>query len=122
MLGKKVLYFSLPKLLSKLKSDKFDGAFRKEIERIENKHLLILDDWGINPLDTHSRIALLQIIEDRHNKYATIITSQLPISAWHQYINENTVADAILDRIIHQAHRIELQGESMRKMHKIKTF
>ena len=122
VLGKKVLYFSLPKLLSKLKSDKFDGAFRKEIERIENKHLLILDDWGINPLDTHSRIALLQIIEDRHNKYATIITSQLPISAWHQYINENTVADAILDRIIHQAHRIELQGESMRKMHKIKTF
>ena len=74
-----------------------------------------MDDWGLTPLDTQSRLALLQIIEDRHNKYATIITSQLPVSAWHQYINDNTIADAILDRIIHQAHRIDLKGESLRK-------
>jgi DNA replication protein DnaC len=113
--GKRVAYFSLPKLLSKLKSDKLDGSFRKEMDRIENKNLLILDDWGLTPLDTAARLALLQIIEDRHSRYSTIITSQLPISAWHQYINENTVADAILDRIIHQAHRIELKGESLRK-------
>jgi DNA replication protein DnaC len=117
--GKKVAYFSLPKLLSKLKSDKLDGSFRKEMDRIENKNLLILDDWGLTPLDTAARLALLQIIEDRHSRYSTIITSQLPISAWHQYINENTVADAILDRIIHQAHRIELKGESLRKATKI---
>ncbi len=117
--GKRVAYFSLPKLLSKLKSDKLDGSFRKEIDRIENKNLLILDDWGLTPLDTAARLALLQIIEDRHSRYSTIITSQLPISAWHQYINENTVADAILDRIIHQAHRIELKGESLRKATKI---
>ena len=117
--GKKVAYFSLPKLLSKLKSDKLDGSFRKEMDRIENKNLLILDDWGLTPLDTAARLALLQIIEDRHSRYSTIITSQLPISAWHQYINENTVADAILDRIIHQAHRIELKGESLRKTTKI---
>ncbi len=117
--GKRVAYFSLPKLLSKLKSDKLDGSFRKEIDRIENKNLLILDDWGLTPLDTAARLALLQIIEDRHSRYSTIITSQLPISAWHQYINENTVADAILDRIIHQAHRIELKGESLRKTTKI---
>jgi DNA replication protein DnaC len=119
MKGKKVAYFSLPKLLGKLKSDKLDGGFRKEIERLESKNLLILDDWGLSPLDTHARLALLQIIEDRHNKYATIITSQLPVSMWHQYINENTIADAILDRIIHQAHRIDLKGESMRKNKKI---
>lgn len=119
--GKRVAYFSLPKLLSKLKSDKLDGSFRKEIDRIENKNLLILDDWGLTPLDTAARLALLQIIEDRHSRYSTIITSQLPISAWHQYINENTVADAILDRIIHQAHRIELKGESLRKTTKIYT-
>lgn len=119
--GKKVAYFSLPKLLSKLKSDKLDGSFRKEMDRIENKNLLILDDWGLTPLDTAARLALLQIIEDRHSRYSTIITSQLPISAWHQYINENTVADAILDRIIHQAHRIELKGESLRKTIKIYT-
>jgi DNA replication protein DnaC len=117
--GKKVAYFSLPKLLSKLKSDKLDGSSRKEMDRIENKNLLILDDWGLTPLDTAARLALLQIIEDRHSRYSTIITSQLPISAWHQYINENTVADAILDRIIHQAHRIELKGESLRKTTKI---
>ena len=117
--GKRVAYFSLPKLLSKLKSDKLDGSFRKEMDRIENKNLLILDDWGLTPLDTAARLALLQIIEDRHSRYSTIITSQLPISAWHQYINENTVADAILDRIIHQAHRIALTGESLRKTTKI---
>lgn len=119
--GKRVAYFSLPKLLSRLKSDRLDGSFRKEMDRLENKNLLILDDWGLSPLDTTSRLALLQIIEDRHNKYSTIITSQLPVSAWHQYINENTIADAILDRIIHQAHRIELMGDSMRKIHKIKN-
>jgi DNA replication protein DnaC len=117
--GKRVAYFSLPKLLSKLKSDKLDGSFRKEMDRIENKNLLILDDWGLTPLDTAARLALLQIIEDRHSRYSTIITSQLPVSAWHQYINENTVADAILDRIIHQAQRIELRGESLRKTTKI---
>jgi len=120
--GKKVVYFSLPKLLGKLKSDKLDGRFRKEIDRIENKNLLILDDWGLAPLDTASRLALLQIIEDRHNKYATIITSQLPVAAWHQYINESTIADAILDRIIHQAHRIDLMGESLRKIHAFKPM
>lgn len=120
--GKKVAYFSLPKLLARLKSDKLDGTFRKEMERIENKQLLILDDWGLSPLETHARLALLQIIEDRHGRQSTIITSQLPVSAWHQYINESTIADAILDRIIHQAHRIDLTGESLRKSNKIKTL
>lgn len=121
-MGKKVAYFSLPKLLARLKSDKLDGTFRKEMDRIENKQLLILDDWGLSPLDTHARLALLQIIEDRHGRQSTIITSQLPVSAWHQYINESTIADAILDRIIHQAHRIDLTGESLRKSNKIKTL
>ena len=85
------------------------------MERLENKNLLILDDWGLTPLDTAARLALLQIIEDRHNKYATIITSQVPVSAWHQYINENTIADAILDRIVNSSHRITLEGQSLRK-------
>ncbi|MEO8666733.1 MAG: IS21-like element helper ATPase IstB [Ignavibacteria bacterium] len=116
MNGKKVAYFSLPKLFSKLKSDKLNGLFTKEIDRLENKNLLILDDWGLVPLDIHARLALLQIIEDRHQKYSTIITSQLPINTWHQYINESTIADAILDRIIHHAIRIELKGDSLRKV------
>jgi DNA replication protein DnaC len=120
--GRKVAYFSLPKLLQQLKSDKLDGSFRKDMERIEKMNLLILDDWGLTPLDTQSRLALLQIIEDRHNRYATIITSQLPVSSWHSYINENTIADAILDRIIHKANRIELMGESLRKNNTKKQF
>ena len=119
-LGKKVAYYSLPKLLNTLKTDKIDGTFRKELKRIESKQLLILDDWGLTPLDTHARLALLQIIEDRHNKYATIITSQLPVATWHQYIDDNTIADAILDRIIHQEIRINLEGESLRKVTKNK--
>jgi DNA replication protein DnaC len=122
MQGRKVAYFSQPKLLQQLKSDKLDGSFRKDMERIEKMNLLILDDWGLAPLDTQSRLALLQIIEDRHNRYATIITSQLPISSWHSYINENTIADAILDRIIHKANRIELMGESLRKNNTKKQF
>jgi DNA replication protein DnaC len=122
MQGRKVAYFSLPKLLQQLKSDKLDGSFRKDMERIEKMNLLILDDWGLIPLDTQSRLALLQIIEDRHNRYATIITSQLPVSSWHSYINENTIADAILDRIIHKANRIELMGESLRKNNSKKQF
>lgn len=116
--GKKVAYFSLPKLFSKMKNDRLDGSFTKEIDRLEHKNLLILDDWGLAPLDGQSRLALLQIIEDRHQKYSTIITSQLPINAWHQYINDNTIADAILDRIIHQAIRIDLKGDSLRKIKK----
>lgn len=116
--GKKVAYFSLPKLLAKQKSDRLDGAFSRELDRIEHKNLLILDDWGLTPLDSPARLALLQVIEDRHNRYSTIITSQLPVSAWHAYINENTIADAILDRIIHRALRIELAGDSLRKLKK----
>ena len=121
-LGKKVTYHSLPKLLQKLKSDRIDGSFRKELEKIENKPLLILDDWGIAPLDMAARLALLQIIEDRQGRYSTIITAQLPVAEWHSYINESTIADAILDRIIHQAHRIELTGESLRKTLKNQTI
>lgn len=116
MNSRKVAYFSLPKLFMKLKNDKIDGRFTKELDRLENKNLLILDDWGLAPLDSYSRLALLQIIEDRHQKYSTIITSQLPVNTWHQYINENTIADAILDRLIHKAIRIDLKGESLRKL------
>ena len=116
--GKKVAYYSLPKLFSKIKNDRLDGSFTKEIDRLEQKNLIILDDWGIAPLDSQSRLALLQIIEDRHQKYSTIITSQLPVNSWHQYINDNTIADAILDRIIHQAIRIDLKGYSIKKKKK----
>lgn len=83
--------------------------------KIEKQDLLILDDFGIQPLDAASRTSLLEIIEDRHGKRSTIFTSQLPVSKWYEAIGDGTVADAILDRIVHDAHRIELKGESLRK-------
>ena len=115
MLGYRVLYASTPKLFARLKMAKADGAYIKEIAKIEKQQLLILDDFGIQPFDAQSRAVLMEIIEDRHSKTSLIITSQLPISKWHDVIGEKTIADAILDRIVHDAHRIELKGESMRK-------
>src|SRR5664279_3015221 len=115
ILGYKVLYANTTKLFAKLKISKADGSYIKEIARIEKQDLLILDDFGIQPFDNQSRSSLMEIIEDRNGKRATIITSQLPVLQWHEIIGENTIADAILDRIVHQAHRIELSGESMRK-------
>lgn len=118
MLGYRVVYASTPKLFAKLKMAKADGSYIKETARIERQQLLILDDFGIQPLDAQSRAALMEIIEDRHGKSSMIITSQLPVSKWHEVIGEKTIADAILDRIVHNAHRIELKGESMRKKRK----
>ena len=114
-LGYRVLYNNVPKLFAKLKMAKADGSYIKEIAKIERQHLLILDDFGIQPFDAPSRAALMEIIEDRHGKGSIIITSQVPVSKWHELIGEKTIADAIMDRIIHEAHRLELKGESLRK-------
>lgn len=114
-LGFKVYYANMAKLFSKLKMGKADGSYIREISRIERQDLLILDDFGLLPLDNQNRSALMEIIEDRHKKASMIITSQLPVNCWHEVIGEKTIADAILDRIVHDAHRIELKGESLRK-------
>jgi len=114
-LGYKVLYANTSKLFSKLKMTKADGSYIREIAKIERQDLLILDDFGLQVLDAPSRQMLMEIIEDRHGKRSTIITSQLPVNQWHEVIGEQTIADAILDRIVHDAHRIELTGESIRR-------
>lgn len=119
-LGHKVLYHSTPKLISKLKIAKADGSYIKEMAKIEKQDLLILDDFGIQPFDAPGRAMLMEMIEDRHGKGSIIVTSQLPVSKWYDIIGDKTMADAILDRIIHQSHRIELKGESMRKKAKLK--
>lgn len=121
ILGYKVFYASTPKLFAKLKMAKADGSYMKEVTRIERQQLLILDDFGIQPFDAQSRAALMEIIEDRHGKTSLIITSQLPVSKWYEVIGEKTIADAILDRIVHDAHRLELTGESMRKKRKTES-
>ena len=114
-LGYRVLYQHSTKLFGRMKIAKTDGSYQKELARIERQHIFIIDDFGIQPLDAHSRSALMEIIEDRHGKSSTIITSQVPISKWHEIIGEQTIADAILDRIVHDAHRIEMKGDSLRK-------
>jgi DNA replication protein DnaC len=117
--GNRVMYFNTTKLFSKLKMAKADGSYLKELAKIERQHLIVLDDFGLQLLDSQNRIALLEIMEDRHNKGSIIITSQIPVQGWYDIIGEKTIADAILDRLIHQSHRIELGGESMRRKRKL---
>lgn len=112
--GYRTAYYNLQKLFTKLSMSQADQSYSKEMKRLEKKDLLILDDFGLQPLDHQNRMMLLEIIEDRHNRKSTIISSQLPVKNWYEVIGEKTIADAILDRIVHQAHRIELKGESMR--------
>lgn len=118
-MGYKVMYFNTAKLFTMLKTSKADGSYYKRINRLEKQDLLILDDFGLKPLDNINRHSLMEIIEDRHGKRSTIIASQLPVGAWHDIIGEKTLADAILDRLVHSAHRIDIKGGSMRKKLKI---
>ena len=118
-MGYKVLYQHSTKLFARIKIAKADGSALKELLKIEKQHILLIDDFGIQPLDAQSRSILMEIIEDRHGKGSTIITSQVPVDLWHEVIGEPTIADAILDRIVHDAHRIEIRGDSMRKKMKM---
>ena len=118
MKGYKVFYMNITKLFAKLKMMKADGSYLREITRIEKQDLLILDDFGLQPLDNQNRAALMELIEDRHGRRSTIITSQIPVQEWYDVIGEKTVADAILDRLVHDAHRLVIEGDSMRKKKK----
>jgi len=116
--GYKVFYRNCGKLFDELKIAKADGSYIKEIKKIEKLDLLIMDDFGLKPLDNYQRLILLEILEDRHGKRSTIVTSQVPVNKWHDLIGDPTIADAILDRLVHSSHRITLQGDSMRKKYK----
>jgi DNA replication protein DnaC len=117
--GYKVLYRNCLKLFDELKIAKVDGSYIKEISKIEKMDLLILDDFGLKPLDGNQRLMLLEIIEDRHGRRSTIVTSQLPVNQWYDVIGDQTIADGCLDRLVHSSHRIELKSEvSMRKTYK----
>ena len=113
--GYRVMYSNTTRLFAKLKMAKADGSYLKELAKIERHHLLILDDFGLQPMDNQNRLAFLEIMEDRTGKGSVIITSQLPVDRWYDIMGEKTIADAIMDRLVHQSHRIELKGESMRK-------
>jgi DNA replication protein DnaC len=115
MMGYKTLYYITARLFNRLKLAKVDGTYNKELNRLMKVDLLILDDFGLQSFDNHAREALMDIIEDRFNTKATIVSSQIPVSTWYDIIGEGTIADAILDRLVNSSHRIDLKGESLRK-------
>jgi len=114
-----VKYYRLSRLLLALSQSKADGTYSKMLTSLAKLDCLILDDWGLEPLKAPQRNDLMEIMDDRHGSSSTMILSQLPTDQWHQLIGDNTLADAILDRLMHNAHRIKLKGESMRKRNKV---
>jgi DNA replication protein DnaC len=113
--GFSVRYLRLPRLFEMLRIAHGDGSYSKLMNQLLKTDLLILDDWGIQKISAAQRNDLMEVIEDRHGRRSTLIASQLPIEHWHDYIGEATIADAVLDRLLHGAHRLNLSGDSMRK-------
>lgn len=114
-MGHKVAYLNMNRFTERIMLAKLDGSYLKVLNYYERMPLLILDDFGLAPMDQTMRLALLQIVEDRYAKKSIIITSQLPVSKWHEYLKDATLADAIMDRLTAKAHRIELKGQSRRR-------
>lgn len=115
LMGYKTLYLNMNRFIEKVTLAKLDGTFIKLLGQIEKTRLLILDDFGLQPLNADNRLAMLQILEDRYRKKSTIIASQLPVAKWHEYLGDPTLADAILDRLTAHAHRLDLKGKSLRR-------
>ena len=113
--GYGAMYFRLPRLLQELSIAKGDGRYVKILKTLARIHLLIIDDWVIAKFIKEQRHDLLEILEDRHGLRSTLVTSQVPVEHWHDIIGDPTIADAILDRLVHNAYKINLKGESMRK-------
>lgn len=116
--GRSVLYWRVPRLIEELRIAHGDGSYIRFLKTLSKASLIVLDDWGLAALSVQDRADLLEILDDRVSTGSTLIASQLPVEAWHAYLGEPTLADAILDRLVHQSHRIELKvpGESMRKL------
>jgi DNA replication protein DnaC len=113
--GYSTAYFNMQKLSKQLTISRLEGSIVSFFLKLSKTQLLILDDFGLTHLDKQQQLDLMEIMEDRHAKQATIIASQLPVANWFEIIGEATIADAILDRLVHTSHRIELKGESLRK-------
>jgi len=113
--GFSALYLRVPRLAEMLRIAHADGSFGRSLSQLARIDVLILDDWGLTPLDQTARHDLLEVIDDRSTGKSTVLTSQLPIDHWHAWLNDATVADAILDRLVHRSHRIALSGDSLRK-------
>lgn len=117
-MGFKVLYLGMTRFLEKVAQARLDGTYVKLLNQLEKAHLIVLDDFGLHQMDNNTRLSLLQILEDRYAKKPVIVTSQLPVGSWFEYLSEPTFADAIMDRLSANAHHIELKGESLRTLKK----
>lgn len=115
MKGYRVKYFRLSRLLLELTQTKADGTYTKALQTLSRLDLMVVDDWGLEALKAAHRNDVMEIMDDRHGASSTLMISQLPTDQWHTSIGDNTLADAILDRLMHNAHRIKLKGPSMRK-------
>ena len=115
LMGYRTMYLNMNRFCEKLAVSKLDGTYLKLLNQLEKIRLLILDDFGLQPLEQPVKLALLQILEDRYQKNSIVIASQLPVNKWHVYLNEPTLADAIMDRLTAHAHKLELKGESLRR-------
>jgi DNA replication protein DnaC len=116
-LGFSARYLRLPRMLQDLAIARADGSYSKQLRSLARIDVLVIDDWALSPLGADGRRDLLEIFDDRHQLRSTLVTSQLPVNQWHDYIGDPTLADAILDRLIHAGYRIALKGESLRKRH-----
>lgn len=116
--GLQALYVRLPTLFQQLALARADGSYPKLMTKLSKAKALVIDDWGIAPMSAAERRDLFEVIEDRHGISSTVVAAQLPVKFWHEHIRDPTLADAILDRLVHTAHKIELKGESMRKVQK----
>jgi len=114
-LGFRVLYRRVPRLFEELAIAHVDGSYVRLLARLAKTDVLILDDWGLAPMTDQQRRDILEILEDRHGSRSTIVTSQLPVENWHDYIAHPTIADAVLDRLVHNAHKVSMKGPSRRK-------
>lgn len=119
--GYRALYYYLPKLFRELEIASEEGKLNHFFNRLSKIHLLIIDDWGMDSLTNEQYRDILEILDDRHESASTLITSQFPLKNWHDHIGNPTMADAILDRIIHNCHKIEMEGDSMRKQKALKN-
>jgi DNA replication protein DnaC len=121
LMGYSALYHRLPNLLREITIARADGSYPQKMTAFAKASLIALDDWGLDRLTREQRLDLLELLEDRHGLKSTLVAAQIPLDHWHEIIGDPTLADAILDRLVHSAHKIELKGESMRKKYSTLT-
>ena len=115
-MGLSAFYIRIPNLFQELAIARADGSYSKIMKKLLRAKVLVLDDLGLSPMSAQERRDLLEVVEDRHGLTSTIVAAQLPIEHWHENIRDPTIADAVLDRLVHNAYKINLKGESMRKL------